>query len=85
MAREAQGWRHFHQEGYKGKSFAASSAVTGFASSAFGSGFVLGFVCGASAASQKEMKCLLLSFAFKTGLSFVCKYKSKTQALTGRV
>lgn len=45
MAREAQGWRHFHQEGYKGKRFAASSAVTGFASSAFGGGFVLGFVC----------------------------------------
>lgn len=72
------------REGYKGIGFTASSAVTSFAASAFGDGFVLGlglFVCGGSAASQKETKCLITSFAFKTGLSFVHKCKSNIQAV----
>lgn len=69
MARQAQGWRCFHQEEVtKVKRFTTDSAVTNFADSAFGDGFGLGLglvFCGAFAASQ-EMKCLITSFAFKT-------------------
>lgn len=52
MARQAQGWRCFHQEEVtKVKRFTTDNAVTNFADSAFGDGFGLGLglvFCGAA-------------------------------------
>lgn len=83
MARQAQGWRYLQQEKVTkvtGSLLAMLSLALQFQPLVMVLfwGWDCLFVCSGSAASQKRMKCLIMSFAFKTDLSFVCKYKSNT-------
>lgn len=75
------------REGYRGNTFTPSSVIS-LEASAFGDAFGLAlglFGFGGYATSQEKMKCLMMSFVFRTLLSFVCKCISNTQALSGCV